>query len=364
MSEIKLWHQDCIKGMTERLKPNSVDCVITSIPFDNLFNYTALPEDLGNNLGNANIMTGQFGLNFRFFLAALFEVMKPGSVFCCHIQQLLAMGCKDGYMGMRDFRGSVISMAMNHGFDPHGEVAILKDPRAVARRLQLHSLMFVTAYNDTRKVVPAMNDYVLFLRKPGSSDPIHGLIESHRSVMLVEPSPIIEYHQDGKIKRVREDFRSVPYEILTWDEDTGITSKATVTGGENINPDGWFTKNDWIKYAHGCWTDIDEMDVLERYKDAKENAEEKHLCPLQLEVIRRCMKLYSSPGQLVMDPFMGVGSTAVVANEQDRDCVGFELKESYHRMSVQNVQNAQRPDSQITINAAIKKLKAVERAMT
>jgi DNA modification methylase len=95
------------------------------------------------------------------------------------------------------------------------------------------------------------------------------------------------------------------------------------------------------------------MDVLERYKDAKENAEEKHLCPLQLEVIRRCIKLYSAPGQLVMDPFMGVGSTAVVANEQDRDCVGFELKESYHRMSVQNVRDAKRPDSQMNMHTAI-----------
>jgi len=240
-------------------------------------------------------------------------------------------------MGMRDFRGAIVTLFKNHGWEPHGEVAIPKDPRAVARRLNLHSLMFATAYKNARMLAPAMNDYVLFFRKPGEGMPCKALIEANREIKLVEPSPIIDYIQ--KQKKVKPDYQSIPYDIETWNEKIGTQVK-TVTGGKYINPYGWITKNDWIDYANGVWPDIQSIDTLDGYKCARESDEERHVCPLQLEVIRRCIKLYSIPGEIVCDPFMGIGSTAYVAIEQGRNSIGFELKESYYEMALKNIEKA------------------------
>ncbi|MFA5381821.1 MAG: site-specific DNA-methyltransferase [Candidatus Micrarchaeia archaeon] len=330
--------------MQQYLKDESIDHLVTSIPFGSLFSYSHKGEDIGNNIDGVQMHEGQFALHMRFFIEQAFRVLKPGSIAAIHVQQLLRYKVQHGFQGLRDFRGSVIALFENHGFQPHGEVAIVKNPQAVARRLNLHSLMFATAYRDCRALAPAMNDYVLFFKKPGEGVPLHGLIEANRELKLVEPSPILEYlHDTGfnghAVKRVRPDYQTIPYEIETWEENKGTQVK-TVIGGKHINPDGWFTKLDWIRWAHGCWTDIQEIDTLEGYKKCKENQEERHVCPLQLEVIRRCIKLYSAPGDTILDPFAGIGSTQYVAVEQGRNCVGFELKESYHRFALNNVNMA------------------------
>lgn len=294
-SNIEIHFGDCIPGMAEHCPDESIHCCITSIPFGALFMYSKKEADIGNNLDGINLHEGQFGLHMRFFIEQLHRVLRPGSVACIHIQQLLMYKVQHGYMGMRDFRGAVITMFKNHGFQAHGEVAIVKNPQAVAQRLKLHSLMFITGKKDSRRLAPAMNDYVLFFKKPGDGEPVRGLYD------------------------------------------------------KNTNPDGWFTQEQWIKWAHGCWTDIHEIDTLEGYRCAKESQEEKHVCPLQLEVIRRCMLMYTAPGQTVLDPFMGIGSTAYVAVEQGRDCIGFELKESYHRMALANVKKAQAKNPQMEL---------------
>lgn len=344
--DITLKNCDCIDGLRE-LDSGSIDCTVTSIPFGALFSYSHKPEDIGNNQDGTEFIDSQFGLHFRFFLEELYRSMAPGAVFCCHIQQLLRWKVQHGYMGMRDFRGAIISMAMAHGFQAHGEVAIVKNPQSVAQRLNLHSLMFVTAAKDSSKLAPAMNDYVLFLKKPGDRKPVKALIDT-KDMWLVEPSPIIEYVRDGEIKRVKANWQTTPYNVYAYRQN-GQRYEKEVTGGKHINPDGWITKNDWVKYAHGAWTDIHEIDTLDGWRCARETNEEKHVCPLQLEVIRRCLKLYSAPGDLVLDPFMGIGSTAYVAYEQDRHCIGFELKESYHQMSLRNIEKAKKATPQLNI---------------
>lgn len=279
---VEIYSEDCIPGI-ERLAPESINHCVTSIPFGALFSYSHKREDIGNNYDGLQVHEGQFGLHFRFFCEQLFRVMKPGSITSIHIQQLLRWKTQHGHMGMRDFRGAIITMFENHGFEPHGEVAIVKNPQGVARRLNLHSLMFATAYRDTRALAPAMNDYVLFFRKPGEGEPIHGIIEANRSLKLIEPSPILEYRFDTgfngyAVKRVRPDWKDIPYQIERFDEKFDLSEIKTVKGGKHINPDGWFTKLDWIRWAHGCWTDIQEIDTLEGWKKCKENSEERHVC--------------------------------------------------------------------------------------
>lgn len=290
MSNIELWNEDCISGMANRIPNNSIHLTITSIPFEELFQYSGKLEDVGNNGSTVNLREGRFALNLRFVIEQLFRVTAPGCNVCIHIQQLLAWKNQHGFIGRRDFRGACIDLFSASGFDFKGEFVIPKNPQAMAQRLNLHSLMFVTGKRNSVNLAPAPNDYVLIFQKPGeSANPVQAL----------------------------------------YDKD--------------INPKGWVTTEEWIRDASGIWSDINEIDVLDGYRAAREHDEEKHVCPLQLTVIRRLIKLYSNPIEIqpdvtILDPFMGIGSTAYIAVEQDRNAKGFELKESYFNQSLRNVE--------------------------
>jgi hypothetical protein len=254
--------------------------------------YSGKTADVGNSPdAGLDFVGSTFGLHMRFWTEQLFRVMKPGSIAAIHIQQLLTYKVQHGFMGRRDFRGAVIDIISAGGFDWVGEVAIPKNPQRIAQTQKLHSLLFVTGRRDGRKLASAPNDFVLWFKKPGEGVPVPCL-----------------YHPE-------------------------------------LNPAGWISTDEWINWAHGCWADILEIDTLDGWRSAREEDDERHVCPLQLEVIRRCIKLYSNPGEVVLDPFDGIGSTCYVAIEQGRDSIGFELKESYHEQACANVAKIQ---SQVT----------------
>lgn len=293
---------DCISGMAELLAPESIDLTVTSIPFEELFAYSGKLEDVGNNGSTVDIRAGRFALNLRFVIEQLYRVHKPGTNVCCHIQQLLAYKNQHGFMGRRDFRGAMVDVWGAGGFRFVGEAVIPKDPQQMAQRLNLHSLQFKTGYaRSGTMLAPAPCDFVLIFQKPGEvTNPVRCLIDEK-------------------------------------------------------NPEGWITKDEWIKWARGTWTDIQQMDILDGWKSARETDEEKHVCPLQLELIRRFVLLYTNPLTIqpdvtVLDPFMGIGSTAFVCLggpnihgervPQPRNVVGFELKESYYDQAVRNVAKA------------------------
>ena len=282
---VTIYNEDCIPGMAARLAPASVDLTVTSIPFADLFMYSGKTEDVGNCEAGVDFVESFFGLHMLHFVEQLARVTKPGCNACVHIQQLVAYKVEHGYMCRRDFRGAVIDLFEAGGFEWKGEFVIPKNPQVIAKRQNLHSLMFVTGKRNARDLAPAVNDYVLIFQRPGEAVPVPAL-----------------------------------------------------RGADN--PGGWVTTEDWIRDAHGVWTDIRETDVLDDWRSAREEGDERHVCPLQLEVIRRCIRLYTNPGETVLDPFMGVGSTAVVALEQGRSAIGFELKESYHRQAVRNAERA------------------------
>lgn len=289
-------NEDCISGMA-RLGPGSVHLIITSIPFEELFTYSGKVEDVGNNGSTIDIRAGRFALNMRFVAEQMRRVLAPGCNACIHIQQLLAYKNQHGFMGRRDFRGAMIDVFGAAGFHWTGEFAICQDPQAMAQRLNLHSLQFKTGYGRAgQNLAPAPNDYVLVFQKPGE--------------VQVPVRPLLH----------------------------------------KTNPQGWMTSDDWVRDAHGIWTDILELDVLQGSRRHKEDTHEKHVCPLQLEVIRRCVQLYTNPlsvqaDSTVLDPFMGIGSTAWVCLgaespvtklhlHEPRHVIGFELKESYHKAAL------------------------------
>jgi len=283
LPEVVIYNQDCVAGMEERLSPDSIDLCVSSIPFGALFMYSGKPEDIGNNPDGTDLRACQFGLHLRFFIQQLFRVLKPGCNACIHVQQLLRYQNQHGYMGRRDFRGACVEMFSAGGFKWTGEFVIPKNPQIIAKRLNLHSLMFATGRKNGRLLAPAVNDYVLIFQKPGESVPVPCLFDKQK------------------------------------------------------NPGGWITTEEWVRDAHGVWVDIQETDVLENYRQGRDDEEEKHVCPLQLEVIRRLVKLYSNPSETVLDPFMGIASTAWVAMEEGRNAIGFELKESYHQLAEKNI---------------------------
>lgn len=312
LTDATLYCEDNIPGIPARLTPNSVDLVVTSIPFGALFMYSGKTEDIGNNqdsggTSGTDMRAGQFGLHLRFHIEQLHQVMNDGALCCVHIQQLLTTKVQHGYMGRRDFRGACVDLYSAGGLEWVGEFVIPKNPQRVAQAQSIHSLLFETGLRDSRVWAPYVNDYVLLFRKPGKGRPVRAL-----------------YHPDK-------------------------------------NPAGWVTHEEWIRDAHGLWVDIRETDVLGGWRAAGDEEDEKHVCPLQLEVIRRLIKLYSNPGDQVLDPFMGIGSTAVVALELGRRVVGFELKESYHRESLQYARAAR--EKRLNPDVELPMLTAIEEAV-
>ncbi len=293
-----IYNEDCVRGMADRLPDDSIDLTVSSIPFGALFMYSGKTDDIGNNQDGVDMEEGQFGLHMRFFCAQLFRVTKPGCNVCIHIQQLLAYMNQHGWMGRRDFRNAVIYLFKQAGFNWTGEIAIPKNPQAMAQRLSLHSLMFVTGKRDSRQWAPAVNDFILIFQKPGdAAKPCAALFDADK------------------------------------------------------NPHGWMNTEQWIAWAEGVWSDIQEIDVLDGYRSARETDEERHVCPLQLSVIFRLISMYSAPGDTVLDPFMGIGSTAYIALggkshdgklREPRNAVGFELKESYYSLALRNIEKLKR----------------------
>jgi DNA modification methylase len=288
MNQATIYNADCVAGMADKMGAESVDLTVTSPPFADLFMYSGKNEDMGNNGSGLDLEECAFGLHFRHFVAQLLRVHKPGTNACIHIQQLLAYKVQHGFMGRRDFRGAIVNMFVKGGFEWKGEWCIPKNPQLVAKRQNLHCLMFVTGRRDAAQLAACPNDYLMVFQKPGErAEPVHALYD------------------------------------------------------KRDNPQGWVSTEEWIKWASGVWDDIRETDVLEGRHDAREENDEKHVCPLQLEVIRRCVRLYTNAGERVLDPFMGIGSTAYVALEQQRSALGFELKESYHAKALRNVARIQ-----------------------
>lgn len=289
-----LFNEDCVSGMGRRISSSSVHLTITSIPFEELcrpFTYSGKLEDVGNNGSTVDVERGRFAHNMQYVISELFRVTAPGCNVCIHIQQLLAYKNQHGFIGKRDFRGAVINWFIKQGFEYKGEAAIVKDPQAMAQRLNLHSLQFKTGYaRNGCNLAPAPNDFLLIFQKPGEHP--------------CPPKPLRHIE----------------------------------------NPTGWLGTDDWVLWARGSW-EIDEFDVLDGARYARESTQEKHVCPLQLEIIRRAVLLYTNPRSIqpnvtVLDPFMGIGSTAFECILHDRNVVGFELKESYFNTSLDNVDKA------------------------
>jgi DNA modification methylase len=277
MSEIatgggwELVNGDCVEHVAA-MASETVDLSVYSPPFLSLYTYTASERDIGNCRTEA-----EFFAHLGFLIRGVLAVTKPGRLTCVHVAQVPAMLSRDGYIGMKDFRGQTIAAYEAEGWIYHGDVCIDKDPQAQAIRTKSKSLLFVQLRKDASWLRPALADYILVFRKPGDNT-----------------TPIL--------------------------------------------PD--LTNEEWIEWARPIWYGIRESDTLQT-AEARDDEDERHVCPLQLGTIERCIRLWSNPGELVLSPFAGIGSEGYEAVRLGRRFIGVELKPSYWRVAARNLRVAE-----------------------
>jgi len=266
------YHGDCVE-VVKALPDKSVDYSIFSPPFASLYTYSNSPRDMGNCRSHED-----FFEHFDHLVPELLRVTKPGRCLSFHCMLMPTSKERDGYIGLRDFRGELIRAFQKHGWIYASEVCIWKDPVTAMQRTKALGLLHKTVRGNASMSRQGIPDYLVTMRHPADVE---------ERVMHADTLPVSE----------------------------------------------------WQKIASPIWMDINPSDTLQ-YRSAREHDDERHICPLQLEVIRRAVRLWTNPNDVVLSPFMGIGSEGYVSLEQGRRFIGAELKASYYGQSVRNLQAA------------------------
>ncbi|NIQ88774.1 MAG: hypothetical protein GWN93_06695 [Deltaproteobacteria bacterium] len=310
--QYELYHVDSIRSMLDGLAENSVDFAIFSPPFRNdLYSYTDDLGDMGNSGGVGERGKYEFMLHFSFFLRGLHRAMKPGRLVACHVMQAPLRKGLDGMVGISDFRGDVIRAFCKEGFYQFGEVVVLKNPQAQSIQKHINTLQMATLARDRSQIVPSFPDYLLVFKKPGENR---------------EPIQSDEVSNDEWIEFADAVWQEQQYNA------PGVAIPQAVRFDEAVKT--------WM----GVWHDIKETDTLNtpftRGRTKEIEDADKHVCPLQLGLINRAIRLWSNKGDTVLDPFSGVGSSGYEAVQLGRKYVGMELKPEYFLNSVENLAQA------------------------
>lgn len=263
---------DCVKW-SRKMADNSIDYSVFSPPFADLFVYSNSDHDMGNCADDE-----EFAAQLKYLIAELFRIIKPGRNVSFHCMNLPTTKMRQGFIGLRDFRGTLIRAFQDAGFIYHSEVCIWKDPVTAMQRTKALGLLHKTIRENSTMSRMGLPDYVVTMRKPGEAE-------------------------------VR----------VTHGDDLPVLM--------------------WQKYASPIWDDINQGRTLNKLPARDEN-DTKHMCPLQLDVIERCIHLWTNPGDLVFSPFAGIGSEGVTAVSMGRRFVGTELKPQYWKLACQNIKDA------------------------
>ena len=290
------FHADTVE-VARSLPSESVDMAVFSPPFSSLFVYSSSERDMGNVRSDDEFFAG-----YDFLIREQFRVMKAGTNTAIHCMLLPTSKTKDGVIGLKDFRGDIIRAYQKAGFIFHAEVCIWKDPVTAMQRTKALGLLHKQIRKDSSMSRMGIPDYVVVMRKPGQ-----------------RVAPVAHTHEEFPVEMWQR-YASPVWVSTAGEDDEGFRRCVQSTAS---NADG-----------------IDQSDTLQ-VRSARENDDERHLCPLQLEVIRRMITMYSNKGEVVWSPFMGIGSEGVTAIEMGRKFVGAELKASYFGQAVRNLRAAE-----------------------
>lgn len=278
----KIMMGDCVQRLGD-IETDSIGYSVFSPPFASLYTYTNSDYDMGNSKTDE-----EFAEHFRYMLDELYRVMMPGRLVSFHCMNLPASKERDGYIGIKDFRGELIRAFQDSGFIYHSEVTIWKDPVTAMQRTKALGLLNKQKNKDSSLSRQGIPDYLVTMRKPGSNP--------------------------ERISHTNDDF---PISV-------------------------------WQQYASPVWMDVNPSRTLQ-YRSARANEDERHICPLQLDVIDRAIDLWSKPDDIVLSPFMGIGSEGYEAIIKGRRFIGIELKASYFECAKKNLEEAASKASELTI---------------
>ncbi len=346
----------------------SIHYGIHSPPFEGLYRFSNSDRDISNNDG------GSFWEHYQFLISELFRVTKPGRLCSVHCMQLPTSKTRHGFIGIRDFRGEIVraycgdegaeiyeammrvraradraamdgdfprydglieaatcieadlaSHAGRSGWIFHSEVCIWKDPVVAQQRTKSLRLLHKQIKKDSCMSGQGLADYVMTFRKPGENDePVSGEFDAF---IGAAPNPDDASWSDARTSHGIDVSR----------EAYDRHKQKTIDQGHKPWPfETWVSVMTWQRYASPVWMDIDQSRTLQ-YRSARAEADEAHISPLQLDVIERCIDLWSNPGDVVLTPFLGIGSEVYCAVEMGRKGIGFELKPSYFAQAVKNI---------------------------
>ncbi|MEE1007195.1 MAG: site-specific DNA-methyltransferase [Acutalibacteraceae bacterium] len=285
-----LYNADSVEAI-KMIPDNSVGLEVYSPPFSSLYTYSNSDRDLGNSKTDDEFFT-----HFGFLIDDLLRILKPGRIMAVHCMNLPTSKQNDGYIGIKDFRGQLIKAFQDHGFIYHSEVCIWKNPVTAMQRTKALGLLHKQLKKDSCMSRMGIPDYVVFMRKPGEN-----------------PDRVTHTNQSFPVSQWQE------YASPIWDE-----------------------------YNSPVWWDINQSDTLNA-RSAKDEESERHICPLQLPVIERIIKMYSNEGDTVFTPFLGIGSEVYQALKMDRKGIGIELKPAYFDEAVRNIKDVEVEKHQTTL---------------
>lgn len=316
----QLYQGDCCE-VAKGLDDASIDLCVHSPPFVGLYIYSDSICDMGNCRDDEEFFT-----HYRYLIRELYRVMVPGRIVCVHCKDLPRYANRDGTAGLKDFPGQIISAFEAEGFSFHSRVTIWKCPVVERERTNNNGLLHKTAGRDRSQLRMGMADYLLAMRKP----PV-GTLMSDKPITISDEHGRAFLSYIGEEPVNSEDHPASPYARV---------HPAMGVRGKSIDV--------WRRYAEPVWWDIDQKRVLGSgqaggidYRRGRDAKDERHICPLQIQVIERCIDIWSNPGDVVLDPFSGVGSTGFCAIRMGRRYLGIELKESYNSLAVRELSVAE-----------------------
>lgn len=309
-----IYHGDCIEVMSS-MPQGSVDMTVYSPPFAGLYQYSSDDRDMSNCIDH-----DEFFLHYGYCIDEISRITRPGRISAVHCMDipLSNSGCD----AMFDLPGRIIMEHERRGFVYGGRFVIWKEPLMVRNRTMMKSLHHKTLCEDSTRVSIANADYLLMFRRKGQN-----------AVPVTHETGLHEYAGE----------RSIPGHLHH------------LRGMHGDQKQNSYSQWIWRQYASSVWDDI-RIDRVLPFRSAKEGEDEKHVHPLQLDVIERAVTLWSNPGEVVLTPFLGVGSEAYGAVCLGRRAIGIELKESYYRQAVKNLESAKPGhvvDSQLDLFGAV-----------
>ncbi len=301
-----IYNADCMDVVGE-LEDNSIDLSIYSPPFADLYNYSSSEKDFSNCENKE-----QFLDQYDFLIKEMARVTKPGRINAVHCTDIHDNTCR-----LWDFPHEIIRLHEKHGFEYRNRITIWKEPLKVRMRTMVQSLMHKFIVEDATKCFTAMPDYVLIFTKKGEN-----------KVPVTHPYGLTHYAGETPFLKAHEEtygnYKDFRKKWLSFKGDVRENKLSHIT---------------WQRYASSVWDDIRTDNVLP-FKDSKDPDDEKHVHPLQLDVIDRLVELYTNPNEVVFTPFLGVGSEAYSSVSMGRFAIGAELKSSYFKQSILNMKEA------------------------